>query len=117
MAHRSVALISFLFILSLSLLGWLVWQGRPSADELPSSVREIAVDNYNFGFEPKDILVTEGEQLRFVLTNSSPTFHTFTIAPSVAEKKTILLNVDLDGGETITTDFTVPIGVTSLYLY
>jgi len=88
----------------------------PTATPEPPDVKEITVSVNLFFFDPKTINLTPGETVKFTITNPTTLFHTFTVALT-SGKQQILLDIPLNGGETKSTEFTVPPVSASLYLF
>ncbi len=67
-------------------------------------------------FEPSDMSVEPGQVVRFIVRNDSSFSHTFTIAVNTT-KETILTDVRLAGGQTVTTMVTFPSEPADFYLF
>ncbi len=88
----------------------------PTSPSPGPDVREIKVTTQDFFFDPSDVGLTPGEKVKFTVTNPTTTFHTFTLALT-SGKQQILLDLPMNGGETQSTEFTVPPVAGSLYLF
>lgn len=63
------------------------------------NIKVIEVDTLNFVFEPEIIRLDPGEKVKFIVSNSSSAFHTFTIYHSKSERKNPIVNISLSSGD------------------
>ncbi len=92
----------------------------PTATAAPTAVqpavREIRVDlTAALTFDPKDIQVSPGEVVTFVINDTSGFPHTFTIAETTAKQR-VLVDVDFAPNASQTVQVTFPTDVGQLYL-
>ena len=86
----------------------------PTSSPAACSVREITVNTQDFRFDPASLNLILGEKVKFTVTNTTPTFHTFTLTSAKDQE---FVDLDLGGGETKSAEFTVPTVTADLYLY
>jgi len=71
-------------------------QPQVPTDFIPDKVIDIRA--FNFGFEPNEITVNEGEKIRLVVENTQNIRHTFTLPEFGIDEK-------LGSSQTVTIDF------------
>jgi len=113
-SHLYLTLFSLLLMgMILMLVGTVYAEEDMTAEE---KIRIIEVDTLNFIFEPEIIKVNPGEKVKFVVSNPSSAFHTFTIYHSKRERKNPIINISLSSGEEKTETVTMPNEEKILYL-
>ena len=91
----------------------LILSGSVYAEE---DIKVIEVDTLNFVFDPEIIRLNPGEKVKFVVSNPSSAFHTFTIYHSKSERKNPIVNISLSSGDEKTETVTMPDQEKILYL-
>ncbi|RCW52106.1 plastocyanin/azurin family copper-binding protein [Halanaerobium sp. ST460_2HS_T2] len=102
-------IIGMIFILS----GSVYAEEDMTAEE---NIKFIKVDTLNFVFDPEIIRLNPGEKVKFIVSNPSSAFHTFTIYHSKSERKNPLVNISLSSGDEKTETLTMPDQDKILYL-
>ncbi|TDO73750.1 plastocyanin [Halanaerobium saccharolyticum] len=80
------------------------------------NIKVIEVDTLNFVFDPEIIRLNPGEKVKFIVSNPSSAFHTFTIYHSKSERKNPIVNISLSSGDEKTETVTMPDEEKILYL-
>lgn len=99
--------------------GILIMSGSVYAEEdmtAEENIKVIEVDTLNFVFDPEIIRLNPGEKVKFIVSNPSSAFHTFTIYHSKSERKNPIVNISLSSGDEKTETVTMPDEEKILYL-
>ena len=87
-----------------------------AASSSASGATEVKVEVKSYSHQPDATTLQPGQKVKFTASNASSLFHTFTVANS-SDKDDILVDLELNGGDSKSQEITVPSGLTSLYYF
>ncbi|MBM3926578.1 MAG: hypothetical protein FJ320_11485 [SAR202 cluster bacterium] len=89
-----------------------------TGNPVPSAAgaKEVKVEVRSFSIQPETTALQPGQKVKFTASNTSSLLHTFTVATS-NDKKEILVDLELNGGDSKSQEITVPSGAATLYYF
>ena len=109
--------LTLFFLMIIGIIVMLTWSVYAEEDmTAEEKIKVIEVDTLNFVFNPEIIRLNPGEKVKFIVSNPSSAFHTFTIYHSKSERKNPIVNISLSSGDEKTETVTMPDQEKILYL-
>ncbi len=87
-----------------------------TAPPVAANAREVKVEVKSFSIHPETLNLEPGQRVKFTVSNISSTLHTFTVA-TTSEKKEILVDLELNGGDSKSQEIIVASNVPTLYYF